>query len=241
MLKVELHTHTEDDPVDKVPHSTRDLIDRAISLGYDALAITLHNRQLDLQPWISYAAARGLVLIPGVEATVAGKHVLLLNFERDAEDVRTFEQLALLKQHSSGLVIAPHPYFPAPTSLWGYLERHAHLFDAVERNAMFTTRVDFNLRAERWAHANGKPVVGNGDVHRLRQLGTTYTLVDAERSADAICAAIAAGRVRVVSEPLPWTTVVGVLCSLAAAGRRPGWRRTLRSNAESAHTHATDR
>jgi predicted metal-dependent phosphoesterase TrpH len=237
MLKVELHSHTIDDPVDKIPHSTRDLIDRAVALGFDALAITLHNRQLDLRPWRSYADEHGLVLIPGVEATVGGKHVLLLNFEADAEDVRTFEQLAALKARSSGLVIAPHPYFPAPTCLWRDLDRHARVFDAVERNAMFTRGIDFNVRAERWAHAHGKPIVGNGDVHRLQQLGTTFTLVEAERHPDAICSAIASGRVEVVSEPLPWTTVARVMCSLAVAGRRRGWRETMRAKPAS---HAFD-
>jgi len=227
LLKVELHTHTGDDPVDNIPYSTRDLIDRAAALAFDAVAITLHNRQLDIWPLQSYASERGVLLIPGVEQTIEGKHVLLLNFKRGADDVRTFDELARLKAQSTGLAIAPHPYFPAPTSLWSALDRHADLFDAVERNAMFTRRVDFNARAERWARAHGKPLVGNGDVHRLQQLGTTYTLVDAERHPDAICSAIAAGRVQVVSSPLEWTTVVEVLSSLVVAGRRPGWRQTL--------------
>ena len=227
MLKVELHSHTADDPVDNIPHSTRDLIDRAAALGFDALAVTLHNRQLDVRPLESYAAERGMVLIPGVESTVEGKHILLLNFEPEAEDVRTFGELAALKARSAGLVIAPHPFFPAPTSLFGALDRNGRLFDAVERNAMFTRQIDFNARAERWARAHGKPIVGNGDVHRLQQLGTTYTLVDAERNPDAICSAIAAGRVQVVSAPLEWTTVVTVMSSLVIGGRRRGWRQTL--------------
>jgi predicted metal-dependent phosphoesterase TrpH len=230
VLKVELHTHTADDPVDNIPHSTRDLIDRAATLGFDALAVTLHNRQLDLTPWQSYASERGVVLIPGVECTVQGKHVLLLNFKRDADQVRTFEELAALKARSAGLVIAPHPFFPSTTCLWKDLDRHARLFDAVERNAMFTRQVDFNVRAERWARAHDKPIVGNGDVHRLRQLGTTYTLVDAERHPESICTAIADGRVKVVSAPLDWATVVAVLSAVAVAGRRPGWRQTLRTS-----------
>ncbi len=53
MLKVELHTHTADDPYDDVPHSTIELIDRAATLGYDALAVTLHDRQLDVRPFAS--------------------------------------------------------------------------------------------------------------------------------------------------------------------------------------------
>jgi hypothetical protein len=76
---------------------------------------------------------------------------------------------------------------------------------------MFTRGVDFNRRAERWAARHGKPVVGNCDVHWLRQLGTTCSLVDAPRSADAICEAIAEGRVRVESRPLAWTEAARVM------------------------------
>jgi predicted metal-dependent phosphoesterase TrpH len=205
MLKVELHTHTSDDPLDQVPHSARELIDRAAGLGYDALAITLHDRQLDIRHLIPYAAARQVVLIPGVERTVEGRHVLMLNFASGTEEVRTFEDIRRLKQRAAGLVVAPHPFFPHSSCLRSQLDRHADLFDAVEYNAMFTTLVNFNRQAERWAARHGKPVVGNCDVHRLRQLGSTYSLVDAEPNPDAICTAIAAGRVQVVATPLsPW-------------------------------------
>jgi predicted metal-dependent phosphoesterase TrpH len=218
MLKVEFHTHTSDDPVDRITHTATDLIDRAAALGYDAVAITLHERQLDLRPYASYAAERGIVLIPGVERTIKGKHVLLLNFERGAEDLRTFDDLAQLKRASLGVVVAPHPFFPAPTCLWSQLERHADLFDAVEYNAMFTRQLNFNRLAEQWAARHGKPMIGNCDVHHLRQLGSTYTLVDAERDAGAICAAVAAGRVSVVSRPLSWAEAAGIMAHLA------GWR-----------------
>jgi predicted metal-dependent phosphoesterase TrpH len=214
MLKVELHTHTADDPVDHVPHTTLDLIDHAVALGYDALAITLHERQLDLAPVIPYAAERGLVLIPGVERTIEGKHVLLLNFRRGADRVRTFADLARLKSRERGLVVAPHPFFPAGSCLGGDLDRHASLFDAVERNAMYVRFADFNRRAEEWAARHGKPVVGNCDVHRLAQLGPTYSLVDASPDAEAICTAIAAGRVRVESQPLACMEAVRILSSM---------------------------
>jgi len=202
MLKVELHSHSGDDPVDTIPYSTPELIDRAAALGFGALAITLHEKQLDLRRFHSQAADRGIVLIPGVERTIEGRHVLLLNFRRGADEILTFADLARLKSRERGLVIAPHPFFPGPMCLGRDLERHAGLFDAVERNAMYTRVVNFNRRAERWAADHGKPVVGNGDIHRLMQLGTTCSLVDAPPDADAICDAIAAGRVQVDSRPL---------------------------------------
>jgi predicted metal-dependent phosphoesterase TrpH len=216
MLKVELHSHTSDDPHDRIPYSTHQLIDRAAELGYQALAVTLHDRQLDPRPFESYARERGVTLVPGIERTIEGKHVLLLNFRRGAEDVQSFADLARLRQREAGLVIAPHPFFPHSSCLRGLLEQHAHLFDAVEWNAMFTRTVDFNRAAVRFARSHGKPVVGNGDVHRLRQLGTTYSLVDAEPNADAICGAIRAGRVQVQAQPLTTLQAAGIFSALLA-------------------------
>jgi predicted metal-dependent phosphoesterase TrpH len=214
MIKVELHAHSADDPLDRISYSTHDLIDRAAALGYGALAVTLHDRQLDLRPLEAYAMQRGIVLIPGIERTVEGRHVLLLNFDRDADRVQTFDDVRRLKAQGSGLVVAPHPFFPARSALRGVMHSHADLFDAVECNAMYTWSLNFNQAAERWAEKHGKPVVGNGDVHRLEQLGTTYSLVDAEPNASAICGAIAAGRVTVVSRPISWAAAARIMGSL---------------------------
>jgi predicted metal-dependent phosphoesterase TrpH len=216
MLKIELHSHTSDDPIDRIPHTATDLIDRAAALGYTALAITLHDRQLDIAPLVPYAAERGVVLIPGVERTIMGRHVLLINFRSGTDEVRSFEDIARLKRRMPGLVIAPHPFFPAWTCLRGFMDRHADLFDAVEYNAMFTAAMNFNTRAVRWAARYGKPMVGCGDIHRLHQLGTTFSLVDAEADPDSICAAIAAGRVRVDSTPLDWLTAVRTVTEMVA-------------------------
>ena len=64
-------------------------------------------------------------------------------------------------------------------------------------------------------------MVGHGDVHRLEQLRTTYSLVEAERDPVSICEAIAAGRVRVFSRSLPWSTAAGITATLIAPSR--GW------------------
>lgn len=203
MLKVDLHTHTADDPVDSIPYSTCELIDRAAQLGFGALAITLHDKQLDLRTFVDYAADRGITLIRGIERTIEGRHVLLLNFTPATEWVNSFADLAELKvREPHGLVVAPHAFFPTKFALGEHMDRHADLFDVVECNAMFTRLVDFNRAAQRWARARGKPMVGNGDVHRMRQLGSTYSLVDAPGDAGAICEAIRNGRVEVHAKPL---------------------------------------
>lgn len=204
MVKVELHAHTGLDPVDYIPHSTRQLIDRAAALGYGALAVTLHNRYYDPLADREYARERGLVLIPGIERTVRGRHILLLNFPSDCAVVASYDEVRELKRrHPRGLVIAPHAFYPTPTALGADATRCADLIDAVEVNSMFTRWVDYNRPAMAWARAHGKPIVGCTDLHLLEQLGTTYTLVDAAPDPDAICEAVRAGRVEVCSTALP--------------------------------------
>jgi hypothetical protein len=98
------------------------------------------------------------------------------------------------------------------------MHTHARLFDAVERNAMWTRAVDPNRAAQRWAARHGKPLVGNSDVHVLDQMGSTYSLVDAEPDPDAICHAIRAGRVEVRSEPLTLLRAIWIFGKIVAMG-----------------------
>lgn len=221
MLKVELHTHTSADPHDYIPYSTIELIDRAAALGYNGLAITLHERWFDVRSVLDYAQSRKVTLISGVEKSIQGKHVLLLNFDAAAEKVHSFDQLRELRaSQPAGLVVAPHPYYPARCCLGRLLDRHADLFDAVELNAFYTSTLNhFNRAAISWARRAGKPIVANADIHRLKQLGTTFSLVDASPDPGAICAAIRAGRVEIHTQPLTVMRAAAHLADLTLAHR----------------------
>jgi predicted metal-dependent phosphoesterase TrpH len=222
MLRVDLHTHTADDPWDRIPHSTADLIRRAAARGFDAVAVTLHDRQLDLAPFGALARELGIVLIPGIERTIERRHVLLINFPVEAVEVDSFAGLAEMRaRHPRGLVIAPHPFYPLTNCLGGLIDREASLFDAVEYNGCYTSWLNFNRRAERWAEARGKPLVGCSDTHRLEVFGMTYSLVDADRSPDDICAAVKAGRLRVCTSPLSSLALTSYLASMTLAGHHP--------------------
>ena len=221
MLKVDLHLHTAEDPLDNVRHDAIALIDRAAQLGFGALAITLHDRQLWERYTVDYARERGIVLLRGVERTVAGRHVLMINFPASVEQVRSFDDIAHLRRRCSGLVIAPHPFFPSGCCLGRLLDTHADLFDAVEWSYFWMRGLDFNRRAAHWAERHGKPVVGNSDLHDLRQFGRTYSLVAADPDADAICEAVRAGAVSVVTAPVPPVELALVMAGLAWRGRKP--------------------
>jgi predicted metal-dependent phosphoesterase TrpH len=100
------------------------------------------------------------------------------------------------------LIVAPHPYFPGTYSLNGYLLKHQNLFDALEYCHFYTSRINFNQRALEVCQSFGFPLVGNSDAHFLSQMGTTYSLIYAEKNLDSIFAAIRGNRVEVVTRPL---------------------------------------
>jgi predicted metal-dependent phosphoesterase TrpH len=222
VLKVDLHLHTAEDPVDRISHTAEDLVRRAAGLGFGALAITLHDSQF-ADPRVSACARElGVTLIPGVERTIEGRHVLLLNFSaRAVESVRTLADLPRLKASAHGLVIAPHAYFPGNSCIGRALDAHADLFDAVEWSYFWTRAINFNARAARWAAAHGKAIVGNSDLHDLRQLGRTYSLVDAPPDPSAICDAIRQGRVELHTTPVPLVELVDVFTRVILSGRKP--------------------
>ena len=221
MLKVDFHLHSGEDPVDRINHSATDLVDRATILGFDALAITPHDGEFRDSGVFDYARERGITLVPGIERTIEGAHVLLLNYpEGAAESVSTFDDLRRLKAAHRGLVIAPHAWFPDPTCLRSKLDAHGDLFDAVEWSYFWTYGIDFNSRAARWARAHGKPIVGNSDLHDLRQLGRTYSLVDAPADPAAICEAIREGRVELRTSPVPPLELMRVFGGMTLRGKK---------------------
>ena len=217
-LKVDFHIHTKEDPIDQISYSAYELIDNAFSKGYDALAITNHERLTYSTKLKSYAAERGIVLIPGVEATIGGKHVLLVNMPFDNGRFNSFDQIFKQKA-TNNLVIAPHPYFPGSICLNGQLESNPHLFDAIEYCHFYNHKINFNKKAVRFAQKYRLPVVGNSDAHVLNQLGLAYSLVEAEKEAEAIIQAIKAGRVKPISREMPLMRLAALVVRILIAGR----------------------
>src|SRR5882672_234757 len=202
LLKADFHVHTREDPHDFIRYTAVELLEEAARQGFDILALTCHNKRIHTEELGRRAEDLGILLLPGVEAAIEGKHTLLLDMPYTRLKVRTFAHVRALKR-DGGLVIAPHPFFPAPKCLNDKLRENLDLFDAIEFSHFYTRSLDFNRKAVEYARRMGIPLVGTSDCHRIWQLGTTYTLLDAdEKTIPGVFAAIRAGRVRVVTAPL---------------------------------------
>src|ERR1700732_5142514 len=113
-IKLDLHIHTLDDPMDALDYSAHQLLERARSLGFRVLAITLHDAIFDRAEVFADAASMGILLIPAAEMRLEGADVIVLNVEAsEIESIRTLDDLAALRARRgpSLLTVAPPPLY----------------------------------------------------------------------------------------------------------------------------------
>jgi predicted metal-dependent phosphoesterase TrpH len=222
-LRCDLHLHTNDDRYDRVRHDVVALIDRAAVLGLDVIAVTNHlgiSRREDAR---EHARARGILLLDGVELTVEGRHVLLIEPAADVDPgrIRRFPDLRAVRRPES-LLVPAHPFFPGPTRFGRELLDHGELWDALEHAHFYVRGLDFNRPAERAARELGIPLLATSDAHDLRNMGSSHTLVRAPRDPAAVLSAIRRGFVRLATRPLGYVEAARVLWRTGrTAGRMP--------------------
>ena len=220
-LKVDLHLHSAEDPEDLISHDAQTLVERAHLLGFDALALTLHDRQLSDPRLSAYAQDLGITLIPGLERTIDGRHVLLLNFPAAAENVRTLArdrraEIALQRDRGRAAPVLSAPVVPAR-------------LDGDGSGSVRRGRVELLLdRGAELQRARGPLGEGARQTGR-RQLGSArspaawphvFRWSIRERSADAMCEAIRAGRVALETTPVPTLELAQVLGGMFRRGRK---------------------
>jgi hypothetical protein len=200
LLKADLHLHTAEDPLDDVRYTAKELITKAADEGFDVISITNHHQMTFNQDLFLRAREKGILLIPGVELTVRRRHVLVLNPPPHIK-CTDFPSLSKLRRPET-LIIAPHPYYPGMYSLNGHLLEHLQLFDAIEYCHFYSPKINFNLKAVDVSQSFGLPLIGNSDAHFFSQLGSTYSLIHAEKNLESVFEAIRRNKLNIVSRPL---------------------------------------
>jgi predicted metal-dependent phosphoesterase TrpH len=212
MLKADFHIHTHEDPADfwLVKYSAKDLIRLAAKQKFEVLSITNHNHVFYNRLIKSYAWKKGILLIPGAEARIEGKDVLILNISNEQlARIKKLDDLEKIKD--SSLIIAPHPYFWAGYCLKNKLIEHMHNFHAIEFSHFYTkafpsTFFRFlagNSKAVEVAKKYKKPLIGTSDAHKLYEFGITYTLVNSRKNKEAVIDAVKHNKIRLADNPMP--------------------------------------
>ena len=177
-IKIDLHIHTLDDPKDAVDFSAHQLLERARSLGFRVLAITLHDAVFDRKEVFADAAAMGILLISAAEVRLLGADVIILNVTaEEVAELKDFDDLRQLRARrgNSVFTVAPHPFYVFGGSIGSRLFDEIDCFDAIEFCHFHIGPFNPNRRAQRVATRFGKPMIATSDAHRLHAFGCHYT------------------------------------------------------------------
>ena len=206
MLKAELHIHIDQDPMHNLQYSVYDIIKLAKKKKFDVIAITMHNKYFTNSKAIKDAKDKGIILIPGIEKNIEGKHTLIYNADKSIEKINTYKELEKYKEiHPNCLIIAAHPFYVLPECHKFNILKHYNLFDVWEFSYFYTNLVNPNKKLLRINKKYKKPIIGTSDVHRLSNFGRTYTLIDAKKSKLSIINAIKTSKVGIITSPVKLT------------------------------------
>src|SRR6266853_3957334 len=205
-LKLDLHIHTLDDPKDAVDYSAHQLLERARTLGFRVLAITLHDAVFGRQEVFADAAAMGILLIPAAEMRLHGADVIVLNVTAgEMAELNSFDDLRRLRAQRGDSIytIAPHPFYIFGGSIGSRLLAEIDCFDAIEFCHFHIGLFNPNRRAQKMAARFGKPLIATSDAHRLHAFGRHYTSMPMPPAltVENVFASLRSGPLRLSSPP----------------------------------------
>jgi len=211
MLKSDFHLHSSEDPKDDIKYSSKELIDHCSKLGFEVLSLTHHGNRFFNQEIIDYAKQKKILLIPGVEANVNGKHTLIINAPEGYNyDNLSFDDLKEIRKNNV-IVIAAHPFYPRNNCLGKELIENIDLFDGIEYCHLYKPFINwFNNKAVKVAKKYNKSIIGTSDAHSLIQIGHTFTYLDCNKDINSVMDAIRNNKLNLHTKPLPWKSFIKV-------------------------------
>jgi predicted metal-dependent phosphoesterase TrpH/glycosyltransferase involved in cell wall biosynthesis len=196
----DFHMHTEHSHDCATP--VEDLVDRAVSLGLGAIAVTDHNTIAGGLAARRYAEEQALPLhvIVGSEIKSATGEVIGLYLTEDVPRGMPFADTVEAIRAQGALVYVPHPFdrlHAIPDA--ALLERLVDRVDVLETYNARLFKDSFNRDAAAFAQRHDLLAGAGSDAHVLEGLGTGA--VELPRFADAESLLVALGAGRVVRRP----------------------------------------
>lgn len=144
-----------------------------------------------------------MLIIPGIEVSSLEGHIIGLNIQETVPKNLTAEETVERIHSLGGLAIACHPKALFKSSLgW-----KANWIDAVEVvNASAFPFKRSTRQALEIAKNLGVPHVGGSDAHHAPEIGSAYTLVDAELDCEEVVKAISKGLCEPFGKAIPLGT-----------------------------------
>ncbi|MCS7114843.1 MAG: CehA/McbA family metallohydrolase [Nitrososphaerota archaeon] len=197
-LKIDLHVHTCYSYDGLI--TPKELVSYAKKAGLDGVAVTDHDR---VDGAIKMAKELNFLIIPSIEISSQKGHIIGLNLQEAISKNLTVDETIDRIHELGGLAIACHPNAPIKSSLKGNLNQK---FDAVEViNASAFPFKRSVQKAKKIASNLGLAQVAGSDAHYAPEMGSAYTLVEAEPNIEEIVKAIRKGSCQPLGKAIPLT------------------------------------
>ena len=210
----DLHMHTT---ASDGTASAREVLDFVAELGtLDVIAITDHD-VLDDSLWAYEQRANyPFDIVPGMEVTSKGGHVLALWVSKPVKKGMSLADTTAAIHEQGGLAILAHPFelLVSPQSCWRYARQPQVLLqdgiDALEIHNAGTPTPGNNWLAARMAQKLGVTITGNSDAHTLTAIGCGMTHFRGRTAAD-LRRALESGETAVEGRSWPITDYLKLL------------------------------
>lgn len=175
----------------------KDLVAFAKKRSLDAIAITDHNQ---IEGALTLAKKIDLLIIPGIEVSTQGGHVVGLNVKQIIPRGLSVDETVDCIHKAGGLAVACHPFAWFKGSLGKNITGK---FDAIETiNSSSFPFFHCKKKSIKIAQQLNLPHVAGTDAHNPESIGLAYTVLEADLTVDSIINAILKKRCQVFGNPL---------------------------------------
>lgn len=204
-MLIDLHTHTKPGSPDSFLHPD-ELIERSKQAGLDAVVLSEHDVTWDPAAVQALARRHDFRIIPGLEVTTDGGHILVYGVHEFAHFMAKAGALADHVHRVSGAMVAAHPYRGhAPYNWRDAAEHERSLASAIAHPAYQRVHAVEVLNghgtllenefSERVAAALGRPGTAGTDSHQTSDIGKAATYFEGDiRDEHDLVREILAGR-----------------------------------------------
>jgi len=196
-LRIDLHVHTH---YSKDATTTlKEVIYYAKKHGLDGVAVTDHET---LRGALKLAQKSQLTIVPGLEIETLGGHVLALNITTLIPPKLDLTETVQKIHDAGGVAVIAHPATVLKTGFGHTITLNSNI-DAVEVINSIAFPYFFSTYLScRLAKRLNLPQVAGSDAHHALEIGSAYTLVNADSNPDDIAEAIRKGAVTPKGKPI---------------------------------------
>ena len=171
IARFDIHIHSEHSPDSEIP--VRRILARAKKLGLTGVAITDHNSLRGSREALQIRPA-GLVVVPGMEVSTSGGHVLAIGVNRGIKRGMTPSATRAAIEAIGGVAIAAHPFrYRTGIGRDEVIRGRFSLLEVLNARTLGYR----NRRAKDLAMELQSGRTGGSDSHTLEELAHAHTVV----------------------------------------------------------------